>query len=117
MFQVERALLLIKTGTVTIATIREAKIAKKAIKMPPIMNLETGKESTRHTAFSELSWGKATRSYLVSINKISDSAMKKIMDDAAAFAKDNGAEPSGSIDVDDERAQLSEGSDLEDLID
>jgi hypothetical protein len=117
MFQVERALLLIKTGTVTIATIREAKIAKKAIKMPPIMNLETGKESTRHTAFSELSWGKATRSYLVSINKISDSAMKKIMDDAAAFAKDNGTESSGSIDVDDERAQLSEGSDLEDLVD
>jgi hypothetical protein len=116
----ERALTLTATGTLTIAAaIREARATKKAIKMPPVINPETGRISTRHTAFSEVSWGKPTRQYLASINKnVDDAAMKKIIDEAIEYSKASadGAElESGS---DNDRAQLpNNGSDSEDEFD
>lgn len=71
--------------------------------MPTIVNPDTGIESTRHTAFSDSTWGNATRSFLATINnKVDDAAMKQIMDDAAAYVKaaDGGDLSSGSVDLD-----------------
>lgn len=77
-----------------------------------MVNPETGKESTRHTTFSEITWGTATNKYLKSIKKqLDDSAMESIVSQATSFAKstiDGGWESSGSVD--DERALLVEGS-------
>jgi hypothetical protein len=110
--QVERALILTSTGTLTIAAIRESQKSKKSIKLPTMVNPETGKESTRHATFSEISWGKTTGKYLKSINKqLDDSAMESVISQATSFAKstiDGGWESSGSMD--DERALLVEGS-------
>jgi hypothetical protein len=95
--------------------IREAKTTKKAIKLPAMINPETGRQSTRHVAFGELSWGKPTRSYLESIEKnVDDNAMEKIMDEAKEFSKvsrgENDESTAGSFDPDDERANLQDGS-------
>ena len=82
--------------------------------MPTLVNPETGVESTRYTAFSDNTWGKATRGFLKTLNKkVDDITMKQIIDDAATYAKaaDDGDLSSGSVDLDDERAQLTEGSD------
>lgn len=113
--KVERVLTLWATGTITIAMVREAKATKKAIKLPAMINPETGKQSARHTAFSELSWGKPTRSYLESIEKnVDDVAMEKIMDEAKEFSKAshgaNDESAAGSFDPDDDRANLQDGS-------
>jgi hypothetical protein len=105
---------LTSTGTLTIAAIRESQKTKKSIKLPTMVNPETGKESTRHATFSEITWGKATGKYLKSIIKqLDDSAMESIISQATYFAKsttdiDGGWESSGSID--DERALFVEGS-------
>ncbi|OJA15089.1 hypothetical protein AZE42_13664, partial [Rhizopogon vesiculosus] len=112
---VERALMLWGTGTITIAMVREAKTTRKAIKLPAMINPETGRQSTRHVAFSELSWGKPTRSYLESIEKnIDDDAMEKIMGEAKEFSKashgENDQSAAGSFDPDDECANLQDGS-------
>lgn len=79
-----------------------------------MVNPETGKESTRHTTFSEITWGKTTGKYLKSIKtQLDDSAMESIISQATSFAKsttgiDDGWESSGSMD--DEHALLAEGS-------
>jgi hypothetical protein len=44
--QVERSLVLTKTGTVTVAAIRDAQRMKRAIKMSAMVNPETSKESS-----------------------------------------------------------------------
>lgn len=79
-----------------------------------MVNPETGVKSTQYTTFSDSSWGGATCSFLATLNKkVGDIAMKQIMDDAAAYAKaaDDGDLSSGSVDLDDEHAQLTKGSD------
>ena len=57
----ERALSLISTGTLTIAMVRAAK--GKKLTLPRILNLSTGKGSTRRTEFSDKAWGKETRGF------------------------------------------------------
>lgn len=78
-----------------------------------MVNPDTGKESTRHTTFSEITWGKTTGKYLKSIKaQLDDNAMDLIICKAILSAKsnvDDGSESSGSMD--DERALLVEGSD------
>ena len=80
--------MLCSTGTLTVEKIQEAKLMKKFIKLPVTVNPDTGKQSARHMAFSEVSWGKLTRSYLKSISsRVDDEAMEAIMSEAKAFAK------------------------------
>jgi len=80
-----------------------------------MINPETGKQSTRHTAFSKLSWGKPTWSYLELIEKNVDNiTMEKIMDEAKEFSKAsrgaNDESAAGSFDPDDDCANLQDGS-------
>ena len=49
--------MLCSMGALTVDKIREAKEMKKAIKLPSTFNPTTGKQSTQHTTFSEVSWG------------------------------------------------------------
>lgn len=106
------------TGALTVENVREAKASgdRKAIKLPAMINPSTGRQSARHTAFSDLSWGKITTSYLSSILKHVDNIdMGHIMDKAKEFSKavscnDNESELLGSVDPDDERANLAAGS-------
>lgn len=84
--------------------------------MPAMVNPETGKESSRHTAFSEVTWGRVTHRYLATINReLDDEDMKKIMEEAATLARayddGDGDESSGT---DDERAHLAKGLDDDD---
>ena len=115
--QVEHALVLTSTGTLTIGAIRESQKSKKSIKLPTMVNPETGKESTRHATFTEITWGKTTCKYLKPINtQLDDSTMESIISQATSFAKstiDDGWELSGSMD--DERALLAEGTDGSDM--
>ena len=89
------------------------KTSKKAIKLPVTINLGTGKESARHIAFSQLGWNEPTTNYLVSINKV---ISKTDMDEIIAQTKEfhnMTTEPEDvgcSIDVDDERCNIVEGS-------
>ena len=90
---------------------------KRAIKMPSMVNPETGKESSRHTAFNETTWGRVTRSYLTTINReLKNEDMRKIMDEASAIADvyDNDGDGDESSDTDDERAHLAKGLDEDD---
>lgn len=115
----ERAFVLIETGAITIAAVRESQKMKKAIKMPSVVNPGTGKETTRYMAFSEVSWKMPVAYYLKTINsKIDDAGMKVIIDKATAFAKvvgDDGGDSSDLDEDEDERAQLTEGSGSSDI--
>jgi len=104
------------TGAISIKHVQDAKALNRAIKLPLAMNPETGKQSSRQTAFSDLGWGGPTRSYLESINrKLTNNVMKDIMDEAKEFAmtyqkKEAGNSVSTHVDPDDDRAQLADGS-------
>ena len=103
--------MLIATGAITIAKIREAKSSKKAIKLPATVNPATGKELMQQTAFGELSWGSATQSYLKSIQKLTTIEMGHIMDEAKLFSRTSRREEEADdIDLDNECANLEAGS-------
>ena len=85
------------------------------MKLPTAMNLGTGKESTRPVAFSHGGWHEETTNYHASVKGLSDEDMDKIVTLAKEFchastreANESGA--GGSIDVDDDRANIVEGS-------
>lgn len=106
------------TGSLTVEKVRAAKAGaatpseKKAFKLPVVMNPNTGKQSARHTAFSDVGWGKVTNSYLAAIVKnIDNTNMERIMEKAKDFSKavvrDEDFESMlGSFDPDDDRANL-----------
>jgi histone H3/H4 len=79
------------------------------------LNLATGKESYTSTAFTEANWGKTTRSYLTSINALSDRKLQDIIDKAKEYAKATARSTVPTLDLDtediDERAQLVDGGD------
>ena len=83
---------------------------KKFIKLPVTVNPDTGKQSAWHMAFSEVSWGKLTRSYLKSISsRVHDEAMEAIMSEAKAFAKAScERDMQDGINPDDDQANLDE---------
>ena len=113
--QVERILMLWSSGNLTIEIVQEAKDAKKAIKLPVMINPLTGRESVRYSAFSEVSWGKPTRSFIKSTRNINDEAMERIMDEARDAARVSRCKDEANDDVDseDNRANLEDGSDGE----
>jgi hypothetical protein len=108
---VERALTLIETGTLTIEAARAAR--GKTIILPKILNASSGKDSTRHTGFSDASWGRATRNYVVSARSLTKAKFDIIIKEAQEFMKSTRSRNKTSdaievIDVDelDERACL-----------
>jgi len=74
-------------GNLTIEIVQEARDAKKAIKLPTMINPVTGRQSAQYSAFSEVSWGKPTRSFIKSTKNVDDEGMEKIMDEAKEFAR------------------------------
>lgn len=100
-------------------SIREAKEEKKALKLPVLINLGTGKESACHVAFSHVGWNEHTGKYLKSINSIDKPTMDGIVVLAKqALAKQanlttpdcDGNNVGGSLDDNDKRANIAEGS-------
>jgi hypothetical protein len=112
--QVERILRLWSSGNLTIEMVREAKNAKRAIKLPPVINPATGKESARYSAFSEGSWGKPTRAFIKSARKMDDEAIERIIDGAKEYARVSLSrskdEETDDADSEDNRANLVEGA-------
>lgn len=113
----ERALTLVATGTLTVEMAHASK--GKTIPLPRTVNLSSGKESMRQTGFSDVSWGKVTRSYAVSARSLADDKFDTIIQDAKAFLKpirsrnktDNMEVINIDDDDDDERANLVYNSD------
>jgi hypothetical protein len=116
---VERALTLVATGTLTVEMVRSSK--GKTIPLPRTVNRSTGKESTRLTGFSDVAWGKATRSYATSARSLANVKFDAIVKDAKEFLKPirsrnkSTAEAMDVINIDDddddERAHLVDNSD------
>src|ERR1700722_8036681 len=101
------------SGNLTIELVQEARDAKKAIKLPVMINPVTGKHSARHSAFSEVSWGKPTRSFIKSTKNIDDAGMEKIINEAkeTAGVNRNKDEAGDDVDPEDDRANLQDKSD------
>lgn len=83
----------------------------KNIPIPKTLNHSTGKVSGRQTGFNDITWGKSTRSYSKSIQRLSDDKFQAIINRAMEFSKtlsvDDGDDVVlGGDDEDDERAQL-----------
>ena len=81
----ERALILVATGTLTIEMAHGSK--GKTIPLPRTVNRSTSKESTRQTGFSDIAWGKATRGYAKSARSLTDVKFNAIVQDAKEFLK------------------------------
>ena len=81
----ERALILVATGTLTIEMAHGSK--GKTIPLPRTVNRSTGKESTRQTGFSDIAWGKATRGYAKSARSLTDVKFNAIVQDAKEFLR------------------------------
>ena len=111
----ERALTLVSTGTLTIEMAHASK--GKTIPLPHTMNFSSGKELTRQTGFSDVSWGKVTRAYTSSAGSLADRKFDAIIQDAKEFLKPirsrnkttNGMDIINvDEDKDDERAHLAD---------
>ena len=108
----ERALSLISTGTLTIAMVRAAKQRKK-FTLPKVLNLSTGKGSTRRTEFSDKAWGKETRAFAKLARGLTKAKYDVILEGALEAARErlkgdfttSASAVTGSAD-DDERACL-----------
>ena len=108
----ERALTLVATGTLTIEMVRSSK--GKMIPLPQTINQSTGKESTCQTGFSDVAWGKATRSYATSARSLAIVKFDAIIQDAKEFLKPTRSrnKSTEALDIinideeDDERAHL-----------
>jgi hypothetical protein len=74
------------TGGLTIKIVWEARDTKKAIKLPIMINPVTGKQLAQYSAFSVISWGKPTLSFIKSTKYLDNIAMEKIMDEVKEFA-------------------------------
>jgi hypothetical protein len=118
---VERALTLVATGTLTIEMARTSK--GKTIPLPRTVNLSTGKESMRQTGFSDVAWGKTTRSYATRAKSLANAKFDAIIQDAKEFLKPirsrnkSTAEATDIINIDDddddERMHLVDNTDDE----
>jgi len=91
----------------------------KIVPLPRTLNLSTGKESMRHTGFSDTAWGKATRCYATSARSLANTKFDAIIREAREFMKPirsrgKTTDPTEIINVDDfddERACLVDNSD------
>lgn len=116
----ERALTLVATGTLTIDIAHASK--GKNIPLPRTVNLSTGKESMRQTGFSDIAWGKTTRSYATRAKSLANAKFDVIIQDAKQFLKpirsrNKITEATDVINIDDddddERVHLVDNSDDE----
>jgi hypothetical protein len=73
---------------------------KPVLKLKKTLNLETGKMSAKNTDFGDANWGKATRSYMSSINRLPEQSIDDIIRDVQAFV--NARKSSTLIDSGDE---------------
>jgi hypothetical protein len=83
--QVERALKLISSGTITIEMVQNAK--GRIPTLPKKINQATGKASHQLTGFNELTWGARCASYVKSAKNISAPRFKEIISLAAEYMK------------------------------
>ena len=83
--QVERALTLVATRTLTIEMAHTSK--GKNIPLSQTVNLTTGKDSMHLTGFSHASWGKPTRAYTTSASMLKNAKFELILQDAKEFLK------------------------------
>lgn len=83
--QVERALKLIASGTITIEMVQKSKGPVPTI--PKQMNQSTGKASNQLTGFNEASWGARCSSYVRSAKKLSASRFDEILSLSAEYMK------------------------------
>ena len=81
----ERALLLIASGTLTIATACEAKDKANWIILPLTFNCATAKESAHPTGFNDTMWGKATHSYIVTARSLMNAKFDVILQQTKPF--------------------------------
>jgi hypothetical protein len=120
--QVERALKLVSTGTLTIAVVQAAK-GSRSISLPKMMNYSTGKTSTRQTGFNDVTWGTSTRAYAKAIRNLPDHKFEAVITSSLEFSKKshrhgasderlNDGVVEDELDLD-ERAQLVDISDSE----
>ena len=109
--------MLVAAGTLTVSLARAGR--GKTISLPRTFNLSTGKESMRQTGFSDVAWGKATRSYATSACSLTNSKFDAIVQAAQDFMKPVRArnKTAGTVetiniddDDDDERAHLVDNS-------
>lgn len=102
--QVERALKLISSGTITIEMVRNAK--GKIPVLPKKINQATGKASHQFTGFNELSWGSRCCNYVKSAKKLSPTRFEEIISIAAEYLKLNQNEDSEIIEIPDEEDDI-----------
>jgi hypothetical protein len=67
--QVERALKLVASATITVEMVEKAK--GRIPTLPKKINQATGKASHQLTGFNEMSWGARCASYVKSVKKLS----------------------------------------------
>ena len=85
--QVERALKLVASGTITVEMVRNAK--GRIPTLPKQLNQATGKASNQLTAFNEIAWGARCSSYVKSAKKLSNSRFDEIVSLSAEYMKAN----------------------------
>jgi hypothetical protein len=85
--QVERALKLIASVTITIEMVQKAK--GRIPTLPKTINQATGKASKQLTGFTEISWGVRCSSYVKSAKKLSASRFNEIISLSAEYMKVN----------------------------
>jgi hypothetical protein len=83
--QVERALTLVATGTLTVEIHHAAK--GKAVTIPKMKNLGSGKDSMQPVGFNDAAWGVATQHYATNAGRLPDAKFKAIFDEAREFMK------------------------------
>jgi len=78
-----------------------------------MINPVTGKHSARYSAFSEVSWGKPTCSFIKLTKNVDDAGMEKIVNEAKEVAgvNRNKDEAGDDVDPEDNHANLQDGSD------
>src|SRR5882757_9074220 len=84
--QVERALKLVSTGTLTIAVVQAAK-GSRSISLPKMMNYSTSKTSTRQTGFNDVTWGTPTCAYAKAIRNLPDHKFEAVITSSLEFSK------------------------------
>ena len=85
--QVEHALKLVASGTITVEMVRNAKGCIPTL--PKQLNQATGKASNQLTAFNEIVWGACCSSYVKSAKKLSNSRFDEIVSLSAEYMKAN----------------------------
>lgn len=84
-WQVERALKLIQSGTITVEMVQKAK--GRIPTLPKQINQATGRASTHFTGFNEITWGGRCASYVKSAKKLSSSRFMEVIKLATEYSK------------------------------